>query len=119
MPTYSLSDLYSATVRARDTQAMTLAKTTLVPHPLRNVSYADGEIPCTHVQRHQRFEHCKLDLDPAICELCQPGEKTLVRILRTTIEEQHAPETEWDPAWGDLPKVMVSWLTCGHTLVRD
>jgi len=55
---YSLSDLYDADKRATDRRAAELAARLPIPHPLRNVQYADGISPCSHAKRHARFEFC-------------------------------------------------------------
>lgn len=53
--TYQLSDLYDADQRVTDPRLARLAASTLIPHPLRSVQYADGVNPCTHGKRHDRW----------------------------------------------------------------
>lgn len=62
---FSLSDLYSANVRANYPEAMRLAAELTIPHPLKNVQYADGIIPCTHAKKHKPFEPCQWDTGPS------------------------------------------------------
>ena len=55
---YSFADLYDADKRTTDPRVESLAAALPIPHPLRNVQYADGISRCTHAKRHVRFEVC-------------------------------------------------------------
>jgi len=59
--TFTLSALYDADLRAAGPVTRDLAARLAVPHPLKNVAYADGMLACTHAKRHSRFETCPGD----------------------------------------------------------
>lgn len=68
MPT--LANLYDADLRRTNPLIGQLAAGRLIPHPLRNVEYADGVfMPCTHAKKHARFERCAV---PTSCRCGAP-----------------------------------------------
>lgn len=58
----SLSALYDADQRVRDTTVSQLAEKITVPHPLNNVIYADGVSPCRHAKKHTEFQMCSQEV---------------------------------------------------------
>lgn len=60
MPT--LCDLYDAEQRTRDPKIHEVASTSLIPHPLNNVAYADGVSRCRHARTHDRFQSCRQEV---------------------------------------------------------
>lgn len=59
--TFTLSDLYDADLRTTEPVAQDVAAELRIPHPLKNVAYADGMLACTHAKRHIQFERCSGD----------------------------------------------------------
>lgn len=55
--TRQLAELYDADLR-RDQRTFDMASRVPIPHPLRNVEYADGMRPCTHARKHSQWESC-------------------------------------------------------------
>lgn len=59
--TFALRYLYDADLRAADPVVQDLAAELTIPHPLKNVAYADGMLACTHAKWHTRLERCSGD----------------------------------------------------------
>ena len=56
--TRQLVELYDADLRTIDQRTFDMASRVPIPHPLRNVEYADGMRPCTHARKHSQWEPC-------------------------------------------------------------
>lgn len=58
----TLADLYDADRRRRDLQVHQIADDQTIPHPLNNVSYADGISACRHAKKHTHYQLCRQEV---------------------------------------------------------